>query len=146
MFPRMLALPLLLLLVVLSTGGKIKQLAAVCEERLQHKDTPYNRYLAARVHFELGQLDQAYRHIEASLRHEPDDLRNNLSMAALLLKRADMVLARTPGSPLSSDAFMLRACHAALVGDPDTARQILDRLTQTTNHELADRLLAVLGR
>lgn len=65
------------------------KLAAVCRERLTHKNSARNCFLLAKAYEYLDQIDKAEEVVRTALQREPDDFMLRLTLADLLLMRGN---------------------------------------------------------
>jgi tetratricopeptide (TPR) repeat protein len=129
------------MLVAISLAAeRFDELLAVCVERVKVADTIRNRYILAKAHERLKQLDKVAEQLDIILKREPDNFAATAGMATVSLRRgddakADDWLARADklATDLSADRqdsvpaeqrADLRALHAIralLAGDRDAA-------------------------
>lgn len=77
-----------LLLGLLASRDRDKEVLAVSLQYLEHKDTAHTRYLVAKSHENLKQLDRAEVQVRAALKLSPDSQEATLGLASLLLRRS----------------------------------------------------------
>jgi tetratricopeptide (TPR) repeat protein len=162
-----------LLIGLLAKKGDPAELVAACRERLKHTDSPHNRVVLAKAYEQANRLDDAEREIRTALKQAPDDFLANLSLAALLLRRAadrdslaqaSKLLDKAEGlleasqkekrpSLLSGaaaprlDLDATRGIHAALTGNSQEARDLFQKvLKEDDNHKVAKPALEALSR
>lgn len=78
-----------LLFNCLAEAEEYQKMAAVCRERLAHKDSTRNRLWLVKAYDYLYQLDKAEEVVKAGLQREPEDFMLRLTLADLLLMRGD---------------------------------------------------------
>ncbi len=66
-----------------------EQSKTVSKQRLKHKESAHNHFMLAKAYERSNQLEQAEEEVRGALKLEPHDFLANLSLACLLLKRAD---------------------------------------------------------
>jgi tetratricopeptide (TPR) repeat protein len=150
-----------MLTAVLAVSEQHKEVLAVSQELVKHKDSPRNRMLLAIAYWDLDQLDKAEEQIRAALKPEPKDTTASLWLAALLLKRGDDAVAlKSAGRILQEQAEAVRTgrsreawlSHAintgvylGLIGRSDLAERWLKAALQQDkdNEHLRDALSAL---
>lgn len=85
----------------LAAAEDYQKLAAVCRERLEHKDSARNRLMLAKAYDHLHHIDQAEEVVRTGLQREPNDFMLRLSLADLLLMSKDHENAYKAGEILS---------------------------------------------
>ena len=151
-----------LLLVALNDSNKLKKQADVAEARLKLQDNPLTRFMAGSANFKRKNYNRAELHFKKTLKQNPDDLLNNLGLAAVLLKRSDrpgalaklkplfkridlLLVKSDKRAELESQVDIQRAAYYALTGEPGPARLLLHRtLQKDPTNEFGKQLSRVL--
>jgi tetratricopeptide (TPR) repeat protein len=134
----------------------------LARQRLTHRDSAANRFIAAKVCERLERWDEAEEHLRAGLKLGANDVPATLGLAALCLRRDDdrsraeagQLLARAQGlltddSPPSQrlDHAAARAVYLALTGHADEAVPLLKAVLQKNgHHRTAGEALEALAR
>jgi Tfp pilus assembly protein PilF len=151
-----------MLTLILFTGGRWPDIAALYEKRLQFEDTVYFRFILAKVYEVLGQVARGEEHLRRALRMNPDDVRVQLGLAAILLKyheeaealeeaghwlkRAGQRLESSTDRSLRSNHALNLGIYLALTGDTEGARrQLQQALEYDADNQSAREALAALG-
>jgi tetratricopeptide (TPR) repeat protein len=114
-------------------------LLAVCTDRLKTTDSIRNRYLLAKAHWRLHQVDKTEEHLRLILKRNPNDFLAITGMAAVMLRCGDPVKANeflrqvdkidTQSIPADqrADFHVLEAIHAMLNDYRVIAESFLDK-------------------
>jgi tetratricopeptide (TPR) repeat protein len=146
---------------ILATTDRPRECLALCLDRLKHKDNAHNRFLAAKACEYLKDYGKAEEQVRRGLEQEPEDLYCSLSLAALLLRKADDASVAgagkeldrfekllKPSSPetLRDDYLVIRSIFLALTGNPAKAREMLAGVLQRDkDNTKAGEVRAALG-
>ncbi len=148
-----------ILIPLLMAQEKEKELATVCEAWVRAKDNALSRYYAAFGLAELGRYADAEKHLRAAMAHDGNSSFIHAGLAAVLLRsgdperrieavehldKAEKLLQQQNEDGLAKNVAVLRAVYAALNGNPDTARQMLQAVLKQNKHEVAEKMLKVL--
>jgi tetratricopeptide (TPR) repeat protein len=148
---------------MLEEDGRFKAALEYGEKSLLQKDCSRRRILVAQACHRLGKFDQAEEYVRAALKDAPKDFRANLSLAALLLHKAndDVALAEAgeqlyyawqllspdDSSTCKHDYDVTRSIHLALTNQLGEARMRLDEVVKTEkHHRSAELALKALGK
>jgi tetratricopeptide (TPR) repeat protein len=147
----------------LAAQDRDKEVLAVALQYSRHKDTAHTRFLVAKGHEKLKQLDQAEVQVRAALKMSPDSQEATLGLVSLLLKRsaqagvleeagrvlerAEELLNKDKARKYQRDYDVNRGIYLGLKGDCDAARRLLEGvLEKDKKNRVARAALDALGK
>ncbi|HZT80522.1 MAG TPA: tetratricopeptide repeat protein [Gemmataceae bacterium] len=151
-----------MLLAILAMQDRHEEIVKVAQAYVKQKDTAHSRYLLAKGHERLNQLDKAEEAVRAALKRDPDSPQATLGLAAILLKRGDgpslaeaaqtldraeQLVQKDGAANYRIDYVVNRSIYLGLTGEAETAKRLLAQvLEKDRQNEPARKALKALER